>query len=44
MSSDLIEWSTVATVTAANDGQIDFREPMKDLDRQRFYRARRAED
>jgi hypothetical protein len=35
VSSDLAEWSTVATVTADQEGQIDFRERFEHWDRQR---------
>ena len=44
VSSDLIDWSAVATVTAAADGQLEYREHAELADRQRFYRARRVEE
>ncbi len=40
VSSDLINWSTVGTVTAPADGQLEFTENLRHMDRQRFYRAR----
>lgn len=44
VSSDMIHWATESTVKVEEDGQLEFSDEVPQADRQRFYRAKLADE